>query len=311
MRGHKRKFKQDSFQHVFQHALGYRVVFYSLEDRLVFYTIFSVQARRYDMSVLALALMYNHFHTLISSGTSRIMSLFIGTVTSTFAKAFNRDMGRKGPLFEKAYGSAPKSAEKRIRTTIAYCYNNSVEKRLFTRAEEDRWNFLAYLVNDHPFSPPIIMEKASKHLRGALKEVDAHVRDGAYLNYACIRRMYKTLSDKEKEQLTDYIISGYIPIDKTTLLSFYKDYDSMVLAINSNTGSEYEIKEEFKNDSDQAYTQMLEIIEHSSFSSKPHSIIMASSEKKREIMTQLNRKTDAKNYQIARLLHLDDCPASG
>lgn len=306
VRGHRRKYYQDAFEHVFQHALGYRVCFFSIEDRLVFYTIFAIYSRSYGIVVLALALMFNHFHVLIHAPTSRVMSQFIGTVTSTYVKAFNRDSGRKGPLFEKAFGNSPKSAEKKIRTCISYCYNNSVEKKLFARAEDDRWNFLAYIGNRHPFSPPLALEKASKYLRSALKEVDAHVRDQAYLRYACIRRLFKNLQTMEREQLIDYIISCYLPIDKESLLNFYKDYDSMLLAINSNTGSEYDIKEEYRNDSDLAYSEMLNVVARSSYARNPHSILSASPAEKKRIAYSLKRLVGAKDYQISRLLHDED-----
>lgn len=307
MRGHKRKFNPNVFVHVFQHALQYRVVFYSMEDRLVFYTIFSVIAWRYGVVVLALALMYNHFHCLIQATSSKVMALFIGTVTSVFASAFNRDIGRKGALFEKAYGNSLKWDAKSIRTSIAYNYNNSVEKGLFTRAEDDRWNFLAYVNSDHPFSSPIVLNKASKRLRGALKDVDAHVRDKAYLSYATVRRLFTGLSNAEREQLLDYTIARYFPIDKQQLVGFYKGYDEMILAINSNTGSEYDIKEEYTRDSDTIYSQMLDLVYKSSFSHKPHSIVSASLDKKKEVAMVLRRKTGAKEYQICRILHTDMC----
>ena len=305
MRGHRRKYNEEAFEHVFQRAKQYRVIFYSSEDRLVFYTIFSIMAWRYGVSVLALALMYNHYHTLFKSVLPKVRALFIGTVTSTYAKAFNRDSGHKGALFEKAYGNALKLGEKKVRTTVSYCYNNSSEKRLVVRAEQDRWNFLAYIDNDHPFSEPIILEKASARLRAALKEVDAHVADHAYLRYGCIRRLFGGLSAREKEQLTDYIISRYLPIDKELLLSFYKDYDSMVMAINSNTGSEYDIREEYRNDSDEPYTQMIKMLSASSFASNPHRILSASPEKKARIASVLRRTTSAQEYQIGRFLHDD------
>ena len=307
MRGHRRKFYIEGFEHIFQHAIDYRLLFYSTADRLVFYTIFSVMSFKYGIIVLALALMFNHFHCLINAASSKVMALFIGTVTSTFAHAFNRDIGRKCSIFQKAYGNAVKSSDKKIRTCIAYNYNNSVEKGLFGRAEDDRWNLLAYLKSDHPFSAPIELDRASKHLRSALKEVDSYVKDHAYLNYPTIRRLFKKISAKEREQLIDYIISRYLPIDKDTLLSFYKGYDEMVMAINSNTGSEYDIHEEYNNDSDTIYTQMLELIGMSSFVAKPNAVIMAEDEKKRQIARVLKQRTGAKDYQIARVLHMP-CP---
>lgn len=306
MRGHKRKFNPNVFAHIFQHALKYRVVFFSMEDRLVFYTIFSVMAWRYGIVVLALAIMYNHFHCLIQAVSSKVMALFIGTVTSVYASAFNRDIGRRGPLFEKAYGHSLKWDAKSIRTSIAYNYNNSVEKGLFYRAEDDRWNLLAYVNSDHPYSDPIVLKKASLKLRGALKEVDAHVRDKAYLNYATVRRLFAGLSAKEREQLLDYTISRFLPINREQLISFYKGYDEMLLAINSNTGSEYDIKEEYTRDPDSIYTQMLGLVSKSSFSHKPHSIVAASVDKKKQVASVLRTRTAAKEYQICRILHTDE-----
>ena len=136
-----------------------------------------------------------------------------------------------------------------------------------------------------------------------------HVKDMVYLNYKTIRRLFKGLSAKEHEQLLDYIISRYLPIDKDTLLSFYKGYDEMVMAINSNTGSEYDIKEEYNNDSDRIYTQMLNLVEKSSFAEKPHSVIMAEERKKWQIAAILKQRTGAKDYQVARVLHTV-CPKS-
>ena len=80
----------------------------------------------------------------------------------------------------------------------------------------------------------------------------------------------------------------------------------MVLAINSNTGSEYDLKEEYKADSDLAYREMLEIVGQSSFGGNPHSVITAPLKKKKEVAEYLRRATSAKEYQIARLLHLRD-----
>ena len=135
------------------------------------------------------------------------------------------------------------------------------------------------------------------------------MKDQAYLNYPTIRRLFKKISAREREQLIDYIISRYLPIDKDALLSFYKGYDEMVMAINSNTGAEYDIKEEFSADSDNVYAQMLELIGNSSYAAKPHSVIMADEEKKKQIAGVLKQRTGAKDYQIARVLHTG-CPKS-
>ena len=305
MRGHRRKIPEDTFQHIYQRSINQFVIFYSMEDRLVYFTIFAVLARTYGIIVLALALMFDHIHCLIEASDRKTYARFIGVVTLTFALAYNRDSGRKGALFEKAYSNAPKRREKDVRTCIAYNYNNSVEKKLFVRAEQDRWNFLAYIGNPHPFSAPVDKKKASKKLIRSMDAVTRYHQRNVYLDYPVVRTLFDGLSVDEREQLLDFIISLYLPIDRERLLGFYKSYEDMVVAINSNTGSEYEINEVFDPESHQDFARMLEITSQSSFADDPRSVILSPVAKRRQIADTLLRLTGGSLNHVKRFLHLD------
>lgn len=305
MRGHKRKLPSDTFEHIYIRSINQFVIFYSMEDRLVYYTVFAVMVKRYRITVLALALMFDHIHHLIKTISRELYGKFIGVTTSTFAMAYNRDSGRKGPLFHKAYGNSAKRRDKDVRNCIAYNYNNSVEKLLFNRAEQDRWNLLAYIDNPHPFSKEICRKTASKKL---LKSMDAvilfHGRN-KYLDYPVVRKLFDGLGLEEREQLLDFIISLYLPIDKERLLGFYKSYDAMVLAINSNTGKEYDMNEIFDPESHQDYVRMLELTQRSSFAADPRSIILAPEEQKRKIAKSFMERAGASLNHAKRFLHLE------
>ena len=305
MRGHARKFYPDAHQHIYVRALQYFVIFYTMEDRLVYYTIFAVMARKYQVCVLALALMFDHIHHLIKVKDKETMGKFVGVTTSTFAMAFNRDSGRRGPLFWKAFGNASKRKDKEVRSSIAYNYNNSAEKKLFARAEQDRWNFLAYIDSTHPFSKEIDRKSASKKLLGSMDTAFLYNARNEYLDYPVVRRLFQGLEADEQEQLLDFIISLYLPIDKEALLKFFRSYDDMVLAINSNTGSEYDIHEFFDPDSHQGFARMLEVTAHSSFADDPRSVILAPDEQKRQIADRLRKLTSASMGQIKRFLHME------
>lgn len=304
MRGHLRKYPQDTFQHIYQQAIARCIIFYSMEDRLVYYTVFSVMARNYGITVLALALMFDHVHYLIKAGTRELYAKFIGVTTSVFVMAYNRDSGRKGPLFRKAYGNAPKRRDKDVRTCIAYDYNNSVEKKLFARAEQDRWNLLAYIDNSHPFSLPIGRNTASKKLLRSMDAVPRFRKRNEYLDYPVVRKLFDGLDYVESEQLLDFIISLYLPIDREKLLGYYRSYKDMVMAINSNTGSEYNLDEVYDLESHQGFVQMLEITQMSSFANDPRSLILLPDAKKRQIAEVLMNRTDATLGQVKRFLHL-------
>jgi REP element-mobilizing transposase RayT len=262
-------------------------------------------AKRYRVTVLALALMFDHIHHLIKTISRELYSKFIGVTTSTFVMAYNRDSGRKGPLFHKAYGNSAKRRDKDIRNCIAYNYNNSVEKLLFNRAEQDRWNLLAYIDNPHPFSAPIDRKTASKKLLMSMDAVVLFHGRNEFLDYPVVRRLFEGLVPEEREQLLDFIIYLYLPIDKESLLGFYKSYDAMVLAINSNTGKEYDMNEIYDPESHQDFVRMLNLTRRSSFATDPRSIILAPDEQKWKIVHSFMDRAGASLNHAKRFLHLE------
>jgi len=305
MRGHKRKLPADTFEHIYIRSINQFIIFYTMEDRLVYYTVFAVMAKRYGVTVLALALMFDHIHHLIKTISRELYGKFIGVTTSTFAMAYNRDSGRKGPLFQKAYGNSAKRRDKDIRNCIAYNYNNSVEKLLFNRAEQDRWNLLAYIDNPHPFSAPIDRKTASKKLLMSMDAVVLFQGRNEFLDYPVVRRLFEGLVPEEREQLLDFIIYLYLPIDKESLLGFYKSYDAMVLAINSNTGKEHDMNEIYDPESHQDFARMLNLTRRSSFAADPRSIILAPDELKWKIVKTFMDRAGASLNHAKRFLHLE------
>ena len=302
MRVRKRRIREGAFQHLYQNTCRGVLLFYDDMDRLVFYTVYSVNVRKYDVQVLAFALMYDHAHSLVRLKDPFRMGDFVRDYTSSYAMEFNRDCGRSGPLFRCAYGSAPKAGAKKIRTAVSYVNNNSVEKLLFGQAEEDRWNLLAYLDNPHPFSEPIVLKQASRRLRRSLKRVEEFSKSNAWLSYRILRQLFDGLSDKEARQLKDFIILKYYPIDKDELMLLYHDYQTLLTAVNSNTGSEYDIKEDFDSGPHTIYRKMLEVCSQSSFACNPKMLVTIPLSQKKRIAGILQQRTQAELYQIKKLL---------
>lgn len=303
MKNGNRKFVGGGVMHVYQRAIHGFNIFYSLNDYIVFYTIFSVFARRFDICVLSLCLMIDHFHSLLISDSKVRLSRFISSVTSLYARLFNETVVRKGQLFDKSFGSAPKVTEKQIRTAIPYIYNNPVEKWITADPSDYRWNFLAYLSSDCPFSERLNIRTASKNLRKAVKEVKSCHAMELWLNYTQLDRLYRLLTAAEQKQLTDFIISTYSPFDKEKLLSYYKSYEMMLLAVNSTTGAEYDIKEDFNRFSDIHYLE----IEHylkDRLCIEPKSLLTLPEGEKVEIASKIGANTKASARQIAKYLHL-------
>ena len=303
MKNGNRRFLPEGVMHVYQRAIHGYNIFYTIHDRLVFYTIFSVFLKRFNVSALALCLMIDHFHMLLICSTKSQLSKFISSVTSLYSRLFNGRVGRKGQLFDKSFGSAPKYSSKQVRTAVPYVFNNPVEKCLCADPAEYRWNFLAYYSSEFPFSEKLLLSSSSMNLRKAIKEIDYYFANDFWLNYTLLGRLYAPLSSLEQSQLTDYVIQKYNPFDKTELISYYKSLEMMNLAIRSVTGSEYSIKEDYNQYSDTLYDDIERYVVED-LKLIPTSLLILPIEEKVEIAHKMKFNTMASTLQIAKYLHI-------
>ena len=301
----RRRFLEDEVHHIYQRTINRFNIFYDLEYYLVYYTIFSIAARQYEVTILGLCLMFDHIHMLIKSDARVRMSEFVRQVTCMFAREQNNEVGRKGSLFQARFGSAPKKGLKLLRTAIAYLFNNPVEKRLCSRAEEYRWNFLAYALSPHPFSDPLILGRASLSMKRAVKEVDLAESEDRHLRYVQLKRLLSKLDEREKMQLVDHIISIYKPFDYEEVIACYGSYGDMLTAINSNTGSEYDIKEDRYRFSDMEYVRMAEILHDAEGLKELRKVTGLEMDEKMRLFKVLSKHLSCDNLPIAKFLHID------
>lgn len=300
----KRRFVKGEVNHSYQRTTSGFNIFYEVEDYLVYFTIFSVIAKGLVVNVYGLCLMIDHIHSLVSANAHDLYSKFIATVTSVFVKEYNNVHGRSGPLFCKAFGSAPKLGMKLLRTALSYLFNNPVERFLCRRAQDYRWNFLAYGRSDNPFSDPMIIRNASPNLKRALKEVDGTHARNRHITYAQLKRMFAGLDKKEKNQLIDYIIVRYNIIRYDILTTeCYDGYENMLTAINSNAGSEYEIREHRWGRSDVEYRELYQYVHECGFKDAGE-VIALSTDVKSDLLADMLIKTRADKRQICKFLHL-------
>lgn len=241
--------------HVFQRASHGFVVFYSAKDSLVFFTIFCILVVRHKVRALGLCIMHNHVHILMEDTTTSKTTGFMRDLISWFTKVYNLRHGLSGNLFG-IYGFSVKEGDKAIRTALAYVNNNPVEGRLCHRAEEWRWNFIAFAGSKHPYSEKMVLSRASAGLRRAVKKVEYFHAAERPLLYDRLDELMNPLSVMEKRQLVDFIIREYSCIDFPRAISFYGSYEKMLGAFSFNTGSDFDINEPYDPKSGQAYGRM-------------------------------------------------------
>lgn len=304
MKYRKRKFFSGECMHIYQRTVSGFNIFYDREDFIVFFTIFSVISRLYDVCILELCLMIDHIHVLLSAESLEQISSFVRHYSSQYALEYNHSLGRHGPLFHKSFGSAPKKGGKKIRSTIVYIGNNPVEKLLCGNAPEYRWDFLAYICNANPFSKAVPMNLCSNRLRKVMQEARSSRRKNEYLTYAQLGRMFARLDNDEKEFLTDYIIRQYWPFDTKTLLSFYESCEDMFHAMKSTSGADHDIREMYHPEPDSVYRDMIRVVRNECQIVPVRRVTVLPPAMKLEIAQQLRQKTSASMRQIEKFLCL-------
>ena len=293
------------FYHCYQRPKDRGVIFYTVSDHLLYFTIYCTVVPKYNVTALKLVQMPDHLHHSIIENESGQLGACLDLVTSLFVREYNAVHGRKGSMFKTPFGRAVKKTSKSIRTNLTYLDNNPVERQLVSVAEDYRWNYLAYAVSDHPFSQRILLRKASMPLRMALKLVKSHHSKGRYLTGALLRRLFDSLPNRiECEQLTDFIIGTYSVIDHRAATSYFKSYKNELITAHANTGSEYDIKEHFIGRSDACYIKMTRVLLASGLVKDIHDIYSLTPEEKRKAFRYLNARIDAPGKQIAAFLHI-------
>lgn len=298
-----RKTAKGACQHTYKITADGGVLFYRTIDRLVCYTLQSVICRRYRLRMLVSSLMFTHIHELSEPLDIVQLSAYQRDQISLFAKAFNRETGRTGPLFDYHFGSAVKRSDKDKRSCAIYVLNNPVEKRLVRRAIEDRWNFLAYYEQDYPFSSKPTLRRSRKALVDAVHLVEHEYHTGRPLGFPLLNHLFASLNEREREQLTDFIIQIYFFFDRQACYALFGDFDRMVSATDLTTGSEYDLAEPFDPHSDRAYQEMCAIAGQYGLTGPGIPLFKLPDVRLDRLGQLLRNQTSATDKQISRFIH--------
>ena len=231
------------------------MIFYNVKDSLVFFTLFMLAAEKHGIRVSGLCLMYNHYHVDFETDDARSVRRFVTDYCSRFSRGYNERYGLTGKLFD-GYGLSNKRDDKARRTAYAYLYNNPVEWHICQRAEEYMWNFLGYARDRNPFYGKVASRNMSRRLRRSMQLVGYLRSEGRPILYDTLDMIMDSLKDKEKHYLVDFIINEYSLIDYQRAISLYSTYEKMTDAFSNNTGSEYDIEEEFDPTAGKEYKRL-------------------------------------------------------
>jgi len=298
----KRLFREGYPNHVYCKCVDGNVSFYSTADCIYYITLYSCLSRKYHIRTNAFSIMPNHTHAQQSAEKRRDFVSFNQALVSQFTRGYNIQHNRSGELFHKPFGSVPKIGKKYIKNNLSYINNNGASGKLSKGVLDYRWNLMAYYGSDHPFSERIVLNQASRRMKWAIKYVDRLYKEGKPLDYRIQDMLFKGLNRKENKQLTDYIISRYKFLDYSSLKTYYGSFENALFAMDANTGSEHDIKEEWEDFSE--YRSMIEVCRKAGYNMESINFKLMKKEELFGLVILLSSVTKDKR-KIFRFLHMD------
>lgn len=301
----RKRFFRSAIQHIYLRCIDKGVIFYTVSDRLVYYTLASVKSQRRNVRVLAAAIMFTHVHQSVMSDSYPALYGYLHDLDTSFSRLYNAYHHRSGRLFGKPPGCSQKYSLKEKRTNLIYVYNNHVEKGLCRRAVDERWSLLAYAFSDHPFSPAIQKKTVSRPLRRALNLVDRRVAKCRALEYCDLDGIFARLTPVESQQFVDYVISRYRLVDFAQAAACFDSLEKMVVAADSTTGGEYDINEDFSREGDSGYVAL---IRDAASAGYLRDIFSMSEERIFNAVESALARSVATPNQVRKFFHLGDSP---
>lgn len=298
-------FPSSAWHHIYSITRDGGVLFYRITDRLCFFSIISIYARRFNMIVLGLSIMFNHFHMMVRAVDTAHIRMFVGQCLATFTKIINEDRGCSGSVFKRPFGCASRFSDKEKRSSLIYLLNNPVEKKLCSSALDDRWTFLAFSQKRFPFSAKLVKRNVRHCLRNACDVIDKERMAGRFLRPKLLRKLFQPLTRPEQEQLTDYIIQKYQFIDYEEALSQFDDYASLVMAADASAGKEFGVQEEFGFSSDVPYREMCSIAAKAGLFDDWR-IFRLTNKERYQWFRSLRGQTGAQDKQVMKFLHIEE-----
>lgn len=298
-----RRYRSNTWLHICQRTKDEGILFYNRIDALIIFTIICAKAVKYKITIVAVCIMLNHFHLEVRAMNGKLISSFMNSVTSVYARASNKHYGQKGCVFKKPFRSVPKYSDKKAKECFIYIGNNPKEKKAVRNCEDYRWNFLKYFETDHPFSEPFDSNECSLELIALMSKAKSLHCEGLWIPFSFFDDKYYALAEKEKDQLMDYIINLYNVIDKQIIRNAYNSYSDICTTINTVSGAEYGMSDDRSEEDYRHYFAMNQICESQGHNLKQERPAMFDVKEKSRLSTFFRKEAGATQYEIDKYYH--------
>ncbi|MBN2558451.1 MAG: transposase [Clostridia bacterium] len=139
-------------------------VFSDIHEREVFIEILLKIMKKKGCKIYANTIMLNHAHMVIKLSREAKLSSVMISLTTQFAKFYNKYHERKGRIFSRRYFSKPINEERYFFSSVKYAFMNPVKAGLVDSPWDYEWSSAhCYLEMKGPFFNCDIYERYNKH----------------------------------------------------------------------------------------------------------------------------------------------------
>ena len=129
-----------SFFHVIVQGVNKEFIFYKDKYKKNYLNILKEAKEKYNLDIVAYAIMYNHAHLLIHTENINILSNFMKKVNEDYGRYYNYIEERKGHVFRDRYLSEEITSQRYLLNCLVYIHNNPIKSDVVNRCEEYKYS---------------------------------------------------------------------------------------------------------------------------------------------------------------------------
>ncbi len=128
-----------NYYHIYNRGIDNRPIFFNDDNYHYFIRLMKENHKRYNISILVYCLIPNHFHILVQQKSEIDVSRFVQSLNNAFVQGINKQLKRKGTLYEGRTQTKLIQDEDYLMHVCRYIHLNPIKHNLVKNISD--WEF--------------------------------------------------------------------------------------------------------------------------------------------------------------------------